>query len=132
MEQNVPEPPIPTLIRIAVRFNGAPAETAAASLTEFLDEQGFAGVIFEEEPLCPECARPMQAKSGGKERTQRVSDQIAGEWGGKGGFSGESGVNIFTCPECTADKAFPGMQPGEEPQCPICAIPMKAKYVEEE
>jgi hypothetical protein len=96
-------------------------------------EQIFTGAGFDEEPLCPECAKPMQAKSvEGKEKFHPKDQQIAGEWGGKGGFSGESGVNIFICPECTADKAFPGMQPGEQPQCPVCAIPMKAKYVEEE
>ena len=52
----------------------------------------------------------------------------AGELGGKGGFSGESGVNIFTCPECDVEHAFPGIKPGETPQCPKCAIPLKAKY----
>jgi len=50
------------------------------------------------------------------------------ETGGKGGFSGEGGSNIFTCPECDAEHAFPGHKPGETPQCPKCAIPMKAKY----
>ena len=54
----------------------------------------------------------------------------AEELGGKSGFSGESGVNIFTCPECDAEHAFPGMKPGETPQCPKCAIPLKAKCTE--
>ena len=53
------------------------------------------------------------------------------EWGGKGGFSGESGANIFTCPECNAEQAFPGMKKGEKPQCTKCAIPMKSKYVQD-
>jgi uncharacterized paraquat-inducible protein A len=48
--------------------------------------------------------------------------------GGKGGFSGEGESNIFQCPECDAEHAFPGHKPGEPLMCPKCAIPMKAKY----
>lgn len=54
------------------------------------------------------------------------------EWGGKGGFTGQSGANLFTCPECNAEQAFPGAKQGETPQCPKCAIPMKSKYIVEE
>jgi hypothetical protein len=54
----------------------------------------------------------------------------APEVGGKGGFSGEEGQNIFVCPECDEEHAFPGHKPGEPLMCPKCAIPMKAKYVE--
>ena len=50
------------------------------------------------------------------------------EVGGKGGFSGEEGANIFQCPECTAEHAFPGHKEGEPLMCPKCAIPLKAKY----
>lgn len=57
---------------------------------------------------------------------------MGGEMGGKGGFHGEEGGNIFTCPECNAEQAFPGQKEGQEPQCPKCAIPMKAKYVDVE
>jgi hypothetical protein len=52
----------------------------------------------------------------------------APEVGGKGGFSGEGESNIFQCPECDAEHAFPGQKPGEPLMCPKCAIPMKAKY----
>ena len=52
----------------------------------------------------------------------------AGELGGKGGFSGDSGVNIFTCPVCGLEHAFPAIKPGETPQCPKCAVLLKAKY----
>jgi len=53
-----------------------------------------------------------------------------GEFGGKGGTGYEKEVaNIFTCPECDAEHAFPGHKPGEPLMCPKCAIPMKAKYV---
>jgi hypothetical protein len=54
----------------------------------------------------------------------------APEVGGKGGFSAEEGQNIFVCPECDEEHAFPGHKPGEPLMCPKCAIPMKAKYVE--
>jgi hypothetical protein len=94
-------------------------------------EEAFTGPGPEDEPLCPECGRPMQAQSGGDGGTEKAWNKAsAGEWGGKGGFSGESGANIFTCPECTSEKSFPVLEAGEPPQCPICAIPMKAKYVE--
>lgn len=53
----------------------------------------------------------------------------APEVGGKGGFSGEAGQNIFVCPECDEEHAFPGHKPGEPLMCPKCAVPMKAKYV---
>jgi hypothetical protein len=56
----------------------------------------------------------------------------APEGGGKGGYSGESGQNIFVCPECDEEHAFPGHKPGEPLMCPKCAIPMKAKYTTEE
>lgn len=52
------------------------------------------------------------------------------ETGGKGGFSAEEGSNIFVCPECDEEHAFPGHKPGEPLMCPKCAIPMKAKYTE--
>lgn len=52
------------------------------------------------------------------------------EFGGKGG-SGDvrEAENIFICPECNAEHAFPGHKEGEPLMCPKCAIPMKAKYV---
>jgi predicted RNA-binding Zn-ribbon protein involved in translation (DUF1610 family) len=50
------------------------------------------------------------------------------ETGGKGGFSSEEGANIFQCPECSEEHAFPGHKPGEPLMCPKCAIPLKAKY----
>uniref|UniRef100_A0A7C3Z3Z2 Uncharacterized protein n=1 Tax=Desulfobacca acetoxidans TaxID=60893 RepID=A0A7C3Z3Z2_9BACT len=54
----------------------------------------------------------------------------APEMGGKGGFSGEEGyTNLFQCPECKEEQAFPGHKKGEPVMCPKCAIPMKAKYV---
>jgi hypothetical protein len=37
--------------------------------------------------------------------------------------------NLFVCPACNAEHAFPGQKPGEPLKCPVCAIPMKAKYV---
>ena len=53
-----------------------------------------------------------------------------GEVGGKGGTGFEQeGSNLFVCPECDAEHAFPGHKPGEPLMCPKCAIPMKAKYV---
>lgn len=54
------------------------------------------------------------------------------EFGGRGGFSGEEGLNIFMCPECDEEHAFPGRKPGEPLMCPICAIPKKSNYVVEE
>jgi uncharacterized paraquat-inducible protein A len=52
-----------------------------------------------------------------------------GEVGGKGGTGfEESAENLFTCPECDEEHAFPGHKPGEPLMCPKCAIPMKAKY----
>lgn len=98
-------------------------------------EQYFPGLDSDEEPLCPECGKRMQAKPAqDKEKlhSEGSPPAYAGEWGGKGGFSGESNSNLFSCPECNADQAFPGMKPDEQPQCPKCAIPMKAKYVETE
>jgi hypothetical protein len=64
----------------------------------------------------------------GDPQTQGKSKGSGPEWGGKGGFSGASGVDIFTCPECGLDHALPDIKPGETPQCPKCAIPLKAKY----
>jgi hypothetical protein len=55
----------------------------------------------------------------------------APEMGGKGGFSGEES-DIFVCPACNMEKAFPGQKPGEPPQCPMCAVSMKMKYMTEE
>ena len=57
------------------------------------------------------------------------SPDAGGEMGGKGGFHGEEGSNLFTCPECDYEHAFPGQSKDEPPQCPKCAIPLKAKYV---
>jgi hypothetical protein len=52
------------------------------------------------------------------------------EFGGKGGSGDVAGSeNLFVCPECTAEHAFPGHKPGDPLMCPKCAIPMKAKYV---
>jgi uncharacterized paraquat-inducible protein A len=52
-----------------------------------------------------------------------------GEVGGKGGTGFEEGAsNLFVCPECDAEHAFPGHKKGEPLMCPKCAIPMKAKY----
>ncbi len=39
----------------------------------------------------------------------------APEVGGKGGFSGEGEANLFQCPECDAEHAFPGMIAGLDP-----------------
>ena len=52
------------------------------------------------------------------------------EFGGKGGSGDVTGKeNLFVCPECDAEHAFPGHKTGEPLMCPKCAIPMKAKYV---
>jgi len=53
------------------------------------------------------------------------------EMGGKGGFHGGEGTNIFFCPECNKEKAFPGQKPDEKPMCPVCAVPMKTKIAYE-
>lgn len=51
------------------------------------------------------------------------------EFGGKGGSGDVTGEeNLFVCPECTAERAFPGIKPGEPPKCPVGAIPLKAKF----
>ncbi len=52
------------------------------------------------------------------------------EVGGKGGsgYGGEEALNVFMCPECNEESAFPGHKKGEPLMCPKCAIPMKAKY----
>jgi hypothetical protein len=73
----------------------------------------------------------MEGNGMAQEHEKGKSKGSGPEWGGKGGFSGESGTNIFTCPECNAEQAFPGAKAGDKPQCPKCAIPMKAKYVVE-
>jgi uncharacterized paraquat-inducible protein A len=52
------------------------------------------------------------------------------EFGGKGGSGDVRGdENLFVCPECDAEHAFPGHKPGDKLMCPKCAIPLKAKYV---
>lgn len=58
-----------------------------------------------------------------------TKDKPQEEWGGKGG-SGDvrAEENIFMCPECTEEHAFPGHKPGDPLMCPKCAIPLKAKY----
>jgi len=53
----------------------------------------------------------------------------APEMGGKGGSGVSTGKeNLFMCPECNEEHAFPGHKKGEPLMCPKCAIPMKAKY----
>lgn len=47
----------------------------------------------------------------------------APEGGGKGG--GVEGTNIFMCPECDEEHAFPGYKPGEPLMCPKC----EAKWI---
>jgi hypothetical protein len=54
------------------------------------------------------------------------------EFGGRGGFSAEEVLNIFTGPECDEAHAFPGRKPGEPLMCPKCAIPKTSNYVVEE
>lgn len=58
-----------------------------------------------------------------------MTDKPQEEWGGKGGSGDVTGCeNIFVCPECDEEHAFPH-KPGEPLMCPKCAIPLKAKYV---
>jgi rubrerythrin len=66
---------------------------------------------------------------GGKTMSADKPKAPGSEMGGKGGFHGEEGGNIFSCPECDYEHAFPGQDPNKPPQCPKCAIPMKSKYV---
>ena len=54
----------------------------------------------------------------------------APEMGGKGGSGVGTGSDLFMCPECKEEHAFPGHKKGEPLMCPKCAIPMKAKYTD--
>jgi hypothetical protein len=65
-----------------------------------------------------------------KEDNSMTKDKAqTSELGGKGGTGFETGKeNIFVCPECDAEHAFPGHKKGEPLMCPKCAIPLKSKY----